>query len=138
MNTEELWANSLTKISEKVGSSLFELWFKPMKVLQIKDKTMTLEIPNRFFREWIEDFYPTIISEVMEGMLGYPLTVKYKTAEKEDAALRRLDSKLESRRTRLANRGIHLNPKYTFDNFVVGPSNQFAQAAAKRVGENPG
>jgi chromosomal replication initiator protein len=45
---------------------------------------------------------------------------------------------LESRRQRLANRGIYLNPKHTFENFVVGPSNQFAQAAAKSVSEAPG
>ncbi len=138
MNTEEVWSKGLTTIAQKVGGSLFELWFKPMKLLQIKDKAATLEIPNRFFKEWIEDYYPTVITEAIEGVLGYPVTVKYKTAEKEDAALRKMDTKLENRRTKLANRGIYLNPKYTFDTFVVGPSNQFAHAAAKRVGENPG
>ena len=138
MDTEEIWNKGLAKIAQKVGSSLFELWFKPMKVLNIKDKNVTLEIPNRFFREWIEDYYPAVISEALEGILGYQVTVKYKTAEKEDAALRKMDTKLENRKTKLASRGIYLNPRYTFDTFVVGPSNQFAHAAAKRVGENPG
>ncbi|MCL4492010.1 MAG: chromosomal replication initiator protein DnaA [Nitrospirae bacterium] len=138
MSTEETWNKGLSIIAQKIGGSLFELWFKPMKLLQIKDKNAVIEIPNRFFREWIEDYYPTVILEVMEGILGYPITVKYKTAEKEDAALRKMDTKLENRRTKLASRGIYLNPKYTFDTFVVGPSNQFAHAAAKRVGENPG
>ncbi|MEW6739395.1 MAG: chromosomal replication initiator protein DnaA [Nitrospirota bacterium] len=137
-NIEKIWDKSLSKIAEKVGDSTFDLWFKPIKLLQLKDKTIALEIPNRFFRDWIEDNYPTIIADAVESILGYPLTVKYKTAEKEDAALRRMDSRLENRRNKLASRGIYLNPRYTFDTFVVGPSNQFAHAAAMRVGENPG
>lgn len=137
-NIEKIWDKSLSKIAEKVGDSTFDLWFKPIKLLQLKDKTIALEIPNRFFRDWIEDNYPTIIADAVESILGYPLTVKYKIAEKEDAALRRMDSRLENRRNKLASRGIYLNPRYTFDTFVVGPSNQFAHAAAMRVGENPG
>jgi len=136
--TENIWNKGLSKIAEKVGEGIFDLWFKPIKLLHLKDKTATFEIPNRFFRDWIEDYYPTIIGEVLEGILGHPVAVKYKTAEKEDAALRRMDSRLENRKTKLASRGIYLNPKYTFDTFVVGPSNQFAHAAAKRVGESPG
>lgn len=138
LSAEDTWKKSLSKIAEKVGESTFDLWFKPIKLIQLKDRAVTLEIPNRFFRDWIEDYYPAIISDVMEGLLGYAVTVKYKISEKEDAALKKLDSKLETRRTRLASRGIYLNPKYTFGTFVVGPSNQFVHAAAVRVGENPG
>jgi chromosomal replication initiator protein len=137
-STEEIWNESLSKIAEKVGSSAFDLWFKPIKLLQLKDKTVTLEIPNRFFKEWIEDYHPMIIADIIKDILGYPVVIKYKTSEKEDAALRRMNSKLEIRKIRLASKGIYLNPKYTFDTFVVGPSNQFAHAAAIRVGENPG
>lgn len=138
IDIEKIWEKSLSKIAKEVGDSTFDLWFKPIKPIQLKDKTVTIEIPNRFFRDWIEDYYPTIIAEAIEGILGHPVAVKYKTAEKEDVALRRMDSKFENRRTKLASRGIYLNPRYTFDTFVVGPSNQFAHAAAKRVGENPG
>lgn len=135
---EEFWNNSLLKIAEKVEESVFELWFKPMKLLQLKDGIATVEIPNRFFRDWVEDFHPTILAEVMGRITGSPIIVKYKIAEKEDASLRKLDTKLETRKTKLASRGIYLNPKYTFETFVVGPSNQFAHAASKRVAENPG
>ncbi|MBI5213776.1 MAG: chromosomal replication initiator protein DnaA [Nitrospirae bacterium] len=138
LSAEDIWKKSLSKIAEKVGESTFDLWFKPIKLIQLKDRAVTLEIPNRFFRDWIEDYYPAIISDVMEGLLGYAVFVKYKISEKEDAALRKQESKLETRRTRLASRGIYLNPKYTFGTFVVGPSNQFVHAAAVRVGENPG
>lgn len=138
MNTEELWNQCLAGIAERVGESLFELWFRPMRILSLKDRVVTLEIPNRFYREWIEDSYPSLIPEAAEKLLGYPVLVRFKTAEKEDAALRKLDTRMENRKNKLAIRGIHLNPRYTFDTFVVGPSNQFAHAASKRVGENPG
>ncbi|MBI3593226.1 MAG: chromosomal replication initiator protein DnaA, partial [Nitrospirae bacterium] len=76
--------------------------------------------------------------EVVDVILSYPVTVKYRVIEKEDAALRKLDTRLENRKNKLASRGIYLSPKYTFDTFVVGPSNQFAHAASKRVAEKPG
>jgi chromosomal replication initiator protein len=138
VTTEEIWNKNLLKIAEKVGESLFELWFKPMRLISLKDKILTIGIPNRFFREWIEDYYPTIINETLEGIIGYPVSVKYRIIEKEDAALKKQDTKLESRKNKLASRGIYLSPKYTFDTFVVGPSNQFAHAAARRIAENPG
>jgi chromosomal replication initiator protein len=138
VSIEKIWNKSLSKISEKVGDSLFDLWFKPMRLVQIKDRHVTIEIPNRFFREWIEDTYPSIIPSALEEVIGLPVTVRYKVTEKEDDALRRKESRLESRKTKLASRGIYLNPKYTFDTFVVGPSNQFAHAAAIRVAESVG
>lgn len=138
MNIEEIWEKSLSAIEEKIGSNIFELWIRPIKLLQIKEQQVTLEVPNRFFKEWIEDYYPTLINEVLERILGHPVTLKYKIAEKQDADIKKMEAKLENRKTRLASRGIYLNPKYTFENFVSGQSNQFAQAAAKAVAGTPG
>ncbi len=138
LQKEELWEKTLDTILGKIGESAFELWFSPMKLIQIKEKSAYLEIPNRFFREWIEDNYPTIIQETIEGLTGQQLGLKFKIVSKEDEVLKKIDTRLENRRTKLASRGIFLNPKHTFDSFVVGPSNQFAHAAAKRVAENPG
>ena len=145
MNLEDIWNNSLLKIEEKVGSNILELWFKPIKLSQLseirkgeKEQQATIDIPNRFFKDWIEDNYPDIIAESIEGILGYPVTVRYRLVEKIDPVVKKMDMRLESRRQKLASRGIYLNPKYTFENFVIGPSNQFAQAAAKAVAEAPG
>lgn len=138
VDINELWQKCLLKIKEKVGDGVFDLWFKPMKVLNIKEKTVTMEVPNRFFKDWIDDYYPNFIPEIIEGILGFGVNVKYKVAEKAEEDIRKMDMKLESRKNRLASRGIFLNPKYTFNSFVVGPSNQFAHAAALRVAENPG
>lgn len=138
MILEEIWGKSLSKIEEKIGTSIFELWIKPIKPVQLKEQQLTLEVPNRFFKEWIEDYYPNLIIEILEGLLGHAVTLKYRVAEKQAAEIKRIEARLENRKTRLASRGIYLNPKYTFENFISGQSNQFAHAAAKAVAETPG
>ncbi len=138
MTLEDIWNNSLLKIEEKVGQNIVDLWFRPIKLSQVKEQQITVDIPNRFFKDWIEDNYPDIIAESIGSILTYPVTVRFKVAEKPDPDVKKMDMRLESRRQKLANRGIYLNPKYTFRNFVIGPSNEFAHAAAQKVAEAPG
>ncbi|MCL5021796.1 MAG: chromosomal replication initiator protein DnaA [Nitrospirae bacterium] len=138
MPLEDIWNKSLSIIEKKVGANAFELWFKPIKLSQLKEQNAVLEIPNRFFRDWVEDCYPGLLSEVIEEIAGHPVTVKFRIAEKVDSEVKKIDARLEGRRQRLANKGIYLNPKYTFANFLTGQSNQFAQAAAMAVAESLG
>jgi chromosomal replication initiator protein len=138
MMLDDIWKNSLSRIEERVGNNAIDLWFRPVRLSQLKEQQVTLDIPNRFFKDWIEDNYPDLVNETLGGILGYPVTVRYRIVEKMDPDVRKKDLRLENRRQKLASRGIYLNPKYTFDNFVTGPSNQFAQAAAKAVAEGPG
>jgi chromosomal replication initiator protein len=138
MILEEIWEKVLEKLSEKIEDSIIDLWFKPIRLFQIKENQAIIDIPNRFFKDWIEDNYPEIISRTMESIVGYPVSVRYRISEKIDPAVKKMDMKLESRRQKLAGKGIYLNPKYTFESFVVGPSNQFARAAAQAVSDAPG
>ena len=138
MTLDETWNNSLLKIEEKIGSSIVDLWFRPIKLSQMKEQLVTLEIPNRFFKDWIEDNYPEIIGDAIGMIQGSPITVRFKIAEKIDPDVKKMDMRLENRRQKLASRGIYLNPKYTFKTFVTGPSNAFAHAAAEKVAESPG
>ncbi len=138
MTIDEIWHKSLSKIEGKVGNSIFDLWFKPIRLFNLKDQTATLEIPNRFFKEWIEDSYPNLLKEAIEIVVGYPVALRYKIEEKQQNNQRKIIEKLENRRIKLASKGIYLNPKYTFENFITGNSNQFAHAAAIAVAESPG
>ncbi|MDH5203974.1 MAG: chromosomal replication initiator protein DnaA, partial [Nitrospirota bacterium] len=138
MTPEEIWNNSLSRIEEKAGNHATELWFRPMRISQIKEQQIIIDIPNRFFKDWIEDNYPNLIEETIGGILGYPVNIQFKIAEKINPIVKKMDMRLESRRQKLASKGIYLNPKYTFENFVVGSSNQFAQAAAMAIAEAPG
>lgn len=139
MGIEDTWVKTLDIIEGKVGTQTFELWFRPLKLLHLKDQQLILEVPNRFFKEWIEDHYQGMITETIEGFLKEKMRLEFKVLEgQRDATLKKIETKRESRRARLANRGIFLNPKYTFENFVVGTSNQFARAAAMAVANSPG
>ena len=138
MTLDDIWNKSLARIEQKVGGSVFELWFKPIRMVQVKEQVVILEIPNRFYKEWIDDTYPNLIKDSLEAVMGFPVTLKYKVEEQQDTSQKKSIEKLEQKRIRLANKGIYLNPKYTFDNFIKGVSNQFAHAAALAVAESPG
>jgi len=135
---EEFWEKSLSFIEKKVGSSTLDLWFRPIKIAQMKEGQVVLDVPNRFFKDWIDDNFPEVINDALKELLGVPIAIKYRINERMDPDIRKMDVKLENRRSKLASRGIYLNPKYTFENFITGPSNQFAQAAAMVVANTPG
>ncbi len=127
----KIWQKILETIKHKVGESIFNLWFSPIKIVTIKDSEIFLEIPNRFFQDWIEDNFPLLIKDTLKEITGKDFEVYYELSGKEQPQLNTEDKPLKVKRG-------NLNPKYTFDSFVVGPSNQFAHAAAFRVAENPG
>nr|WP_254045508.1 chromosomal replication initiator protein DnaA [Thermodesulfovibrio sp. N1] len=102
-----------------------------MKFLNIKNSEIFIEVPNRFFKDWIEDNFPSLIKEAFHQVTGNNYEINYIISGKEPEQLT-IDEKIKQ-----VKRG-NLNPKYTFDTFVVGPSNQFAHAASLRVAENPG
>jgi chromosomal replication initiator protein len=138
MTIEEIWNKSLLSIEKKVGSSVFDLWFKPIILASLKERIATIGIPNRFYKEWIEDTYPGIIKDCLETTLGYPVNIKYNIEETTKKKQETFINQIETKRKRLVNKGVYLHPKYTFNNFITGSSNQFASAAATAVAEAPG
>ncbi|MBC7188656.1 chromosomal replication initiator protein DnaA, partial [Candidatus Aerophobetes bacterium] len=66
----KIWQKILEIILEKVGESTFELWFSPIKLLDIKNSEAFIEVPNRFFKDWIEDNFPSIISDSFYQITG--------------------------------------------------------------------
>ncbi len=135
---EDIWQQSLPLMKHEVGENIFDLWFSPIRLVQMKDNVATLEVPNRFYKEWLEDYHPELLQTILKRVVEADVTVKYRVAEKEDAAVKKKDARLENRKSKLARKGIFLNPRYTFESFVVGPSNQIANAAAQAVSDNPG
>jgi chromosomal replication initiator protein len=139
MDIEEAWGKAIESIEEKVGSQTFELWFRPLKFLRHQNQQVILEVPNRFFKEWIEDHHPGLIPDILGSFLKKEVAVKFNVYEKvDDPTLKRIETRRENRRAKLASRGIFLNPKFIFSTFVIGPSNQFAHAASRAVADSPG
>ncbi len=139
MNTEETWIKTIAAIGAKVGGQAFDLWFRPLKLVQFQDQNIVLEVPNKFFKEWIEDHFPGIISETIKEFVNKEVSVKFRVFDKkEDPVIKKIEIKQENRRAKLAGRGIFLNPKFTFDTYVIGASNQFAHAASRAIADAPG
>ena len=139
MNTEEAWEKTIEAIVSKVGSQTFDLWFKPVRFVQLNGQQVVLEVPNKFFKEWIEEHYPGLISETFTSFSKEEVSVKFNIYEKKETpALKKIESRQQNRKTKLASRGIYLNPKFIFDSFVVGASNQFAHAASRVIADAPG
>ncbi|MFY9270960.1 MAG: chromosomal replication initiator protein DnaA, partial [Candidatus Manganitrophaceae bacterium] len=129
MSLDQVWKELLTRIEPHVNRQSFETWLKPTSLISCSGKEAQIAVPNRFFGEWIKEHYLSLIQEILGKQLGEEdLKIHFIVDEKEDATV-----VLERER----RRGT-LNPRYTFDTFVVGSSNQFAHAASRKVAERPG
>lgn len=134
-----LWEQVLSKIESKVNRHSFNTWFRPTRLIFDTGDTLSVQVPNAHFRDWLTKHYSGVIHESL-GELERPLVrvvfepetdVSQSTDATPDASATKSDvAPKETKRP-------SLNTKYTFGSFVVGTSNQFAHAAARAVAETP-
>jgi len=125
-----------SQLRERLGEQNFSTWIKPTKALAIEGDNLILEVPSTFFRDWLQDHYLEIVEETASRQAGRPLRIAFSIA-RHPAPAASTKSRQPRRKANLLA-GSNLNPKYTFDRFVVGGSNQFANAATMAVANAPG
>jgi chromosomal replication initiator protein len=160
---QDVWRLCLNKIQKQVTSLGFKTWFQPIVPVKLVEKDITIQVPSQFFYDWVDQHYNALIRETISSVLGEGAKLYYSIASEDvDPVLRAEQEPLVqpavSRyvtpatpqpqpffppRTafRQADQPIaqsNLNPRYTFENFIKGDSNQLARAAALAVGNNPG
>src|SRR5437867_8912433 len=127
----DTWQAVLNIVEKKINQQSYNTWFKPTQLIKHDDKALYVRVPNAFFQDWLNDHIDVVLEAAQLAGIG-DINVIYITekapAEYAAPSQGRLD--FES----IDNT---LNPKYTFDSFVVGSSNQFAHAAALAVAERP-
>jgi len=137
-NIAELWVAALKKIEEKVSKPSFDTWLKNTKAEMMEKDTLIISAPNEFARDWLENQYTELISEVIEEVTGSKLHTKFIipdfTTEVED--MKPLEKTPPSTPANDIPKSM-LNSKYTFDTFVIGAGNRFAHAASLAVAEAP-
>ena len=142
MSIEIEWDEALEYIQQKVPKQVFDTWFLPVQFDKVENSTIYLGVPNKFFGEWLDTHYGALLAEAVAiAGGGEPLTVAFIVQEKTAASPIELPSVAQGGKGQVPpkpRRGILLNPKYTFRNFVVGAGNQFAHAACMAVAEQPG
>jgi chromosomal replication initiator protein len=129
--SENLWDDVLARVEAKVNRHSFATWFRPTSYLSRDSQTLRIGVPNAQFREWLSKNYLGVLQEALAEAGEPELRVVFEEAPEEPVASSAPALPAPEREN------THLNPKYTFESFVVGSSNQFAHAAARAVAEIP-
>ncbi len=127
-----IWDLVLTRIQSMVNAHSYSTWFKPTSFVRDAGETVIVGVPDPSFGDWLQRHYAVVISEalVAEGRDGTLVSFVTPTPPPEPTEPEG-DTLLDATRPR------GLNPRYTFDSFIVGPSNQFAHAACRAIAEAP-
>ncbi|MEE9913845.1 MAG: chromosomal replication initiator protein DnaA [Deltaproteobacteria bacterium] len=141
---ESVWDKATKIIQEKVSKQNFDTWIKPIKIVAMEDKCVQLAVPNKFFKDWLMDNYLPMIKNTLQSVIGIAVDIDFMLSKdkekKPEAAVLPFEQGKNSLGASAAakNKNIsYLNGNYTFDRFVVGPSNQFAHAASIAVAKQP-
>ena len=145
MDGQKVWNNILAGIKTQVSSSTFKTWFPGSFVLDCKQKAdkklLIVAFKNNFIKEQVETRYLPLISQIAQKNKGGNIEVVFVVASKDKPKTIKNEPIFSGvpMQLNLKSKTAHiLNPYHTFDNFVVGPSNNLAFLAAKQVAENPG
>ncbi len=141
MTGKAVWADALAYIEDKVSRQVFDTWFTPIELREIHEGSACLEVPNKFFGDWLRQHYGDLLAEALTVVHGLKVNdvgfVSRGKGESEGGGVLGQSAAGRGHTVTRARKVLHLNPKYTFQSFVVGASNQFAHAACLRVAEAP-
>ena len=165
-NANEVWESCLNYIKDNINKESFNTWFIPIKPIKIKDKVLTIQVPSKFFYEWIEEHYIDLLKSAVRKELGsesklvysimmentngnnVPYTIKVPSINKKNNQNINLNLPPEVINEEIKNPFIvpglqklkidsQLSLNYTFENFIEGDCNRLARSAGYAVAENP-
>ena len=153
MIASNIWEEILSRVQAKVNRHSFYTWFKPTAFVADDGTTVTVRVPNALFKDWITKHYSGVIAEALDEVRRTEALVNFVASgtPEAEARARRARRGQQNRQTRnlepsfseeplppvMPTSSAGLNPRYTFDTFIVGSSNQFAHAACRAVAEAP-
>jgi chromosomal replication initiator protein len=155
MHTDHIlaWNNCLSNIKKNIDAQPFKTWFEPIKSISLQDHVLTIQVPNKFFYEWLEEHYIEYLRKALKQELGPKGRLEYRilvdnhkkigtTNAKPDESLDPQDFKLMNPFVIPGIKKIkidsQLKPNYTFENFIEGECNHFPASAAAAIAKNPG
>ena len=136
-NYDELWTNVLNVIQSKVPDISFNSWFAETKLKSIEGITMNIEADSVFTSDYLNQYYYDFIHEIVFAITGENYNLNF-TTKKNVEESPEINNNLNIVDKQYKKINSNLNEKYTFENFVIGDSNRFAQTAALAVAEQPG
>ncbi|MDQ2909220.1 MAG: chromosomal replication initiator protein DnaA [Candidatus Eremiobacteraeota bacterium] len=140
--SNELWSAALARLEPRYNKPTFEMWIKPMRVIEMSEREIVLTVQSPFARDWVENRLRRDIAEVLLELLGAEIGLRFVIAvglpqEADDPGLASPPLLPSAGVATDELRHANLTPRYTFEQFVVGNSNRFAHAASQAVAEAP-
>src|SRR3984957_44893 len=142
----EIWREIASGIRLHLSADAFQRWFAAIELVQADEIALTFQVPNTIYQFWIESNYLNVVLSAAMSVLGSPREIKFRAADSGmsgpvvDAHADRVSEPLAPTSHDEDSEGVinhGMNPRNRFEAFVVGPSNQFAHAAALAVSQSP-
>ncbi len=144
MTNRELWQNALVQIELGTSQASFRTWFRNTDIAGRETGTVQVAVPSKIVKEWLMEKHHKLILKALRGLDNGVRTVEYvvhrtaPTTERKAPRTQPVENTALDLQSLYIDKRDNLNPRYTFETFVVGPFNQLAHAAAKAVLERPG
>jgi len=164
---DKVWNNCLEFIKDNIQPQAYKTWFEPIKAVKLSDKALSIQVPSKFFYEWLEEHYVKILKVSLTKELGetaklvyiikmentygnkQPFTEKIPSSNRSALKSQNVDVPLNNKNPELRNPFVipgirnvkiesQLNPNYSFENFLEGDSNRLARSAGLAVANKPG
>lgn len=139
-NYQVVWNAALVALESQLSKPSYETWILSLEPVDLQENTLILRAANVFNRDWLQNQYASIIVESLQGTSGKQMDIRFVLPYEDLDPLPEDISEAglaENKSNNEENHGSILNPKYTFDSFVIGASNRFAHAASLAVAEAP-
>ena len=166
-NASSVWNDCLSFIKDNIQPQAYKTWFLPIKPVKLSENVLSIEVPSKFFYEWLEEHYVKILKTALQKELGNNARLVYSirmentfgnkaaftenipSNNREGIQPQEVDAPMNSQTSELRNPFVipgiknlqiesQLNPNYNFDNFLEGDSNRLGRSAAQAVAAKPG
>ncbi|WP_262733689.1 chromosomal replication initiator protein DnaA [Gaetbulibacter sp. NE] len=167
VTAQSVWNNCLSFIKDNIQPQAYKTWFEPIVAVKLTDNALSIQVPSKFFYEWLEEHYVKILKVALTKELGetaklvyvikmentygnkQPFTEKIPSSNRTAVKSQDVDIPLNNKNTELKNPFVipgirnvkiesQLNPNYNFENFLEGDSNRLARNAGLAVANKPG
>ncbi|WP_410770087.1 chromosomal replication initiator protein DnaA [Fontibacillus sp. BL9] len=136
-HTSDIWQHILSIINTKLSKPSFDTWFKATKIVSLSDRSIVISAPTTFAVEWLESRYTKLVATTVYEYLGKQVDVSFVIEESSVPEQTQVYKEPPAPVQAEESVSNMLNPKYTFDTFVIGSGNRFAHAASLAVAEAP-
>jgi len=142
MDAEQAWQSALGQLQMEMPKASFDTWVRDTQIFSYEDGLFTIGVHNAYARDWLESRLSSTVTRLLMGIMNRTVDVVFivnPNGNGETIAEPAAGDDIPSVTQNMSQgpRSVTLNPRYTFDNFIVGPNNRLAHAASQAVAESP-